>query len=98
MESPGFTPGEDVKEQIGHTWPANFSSNGLGLDVDNSINLKSRSVGVNSWFARQLDDQKPKSAIASLDGVRGIAFLIVLLLHVSTMANRLGLWRKSNNP
>ncbi|MGH2506871.1 MAG: acyltransferase family protein, partial [Ktedonobacteraceae bacterium] len=52
---------------------------------------------VSSWFAQQLDDRKPKGTIASLDGVRAIAFLIVLLLHVSTMALDLGLWRQSDN-
>jgi peptidoglycan/LPS O-acetylase OafA/YrhL len=52
---------------------------------------------LHSWFARQLDDRKPRGTIASLDGVRAIAFLTVLLLHVTTMALRLGLWKQSDN-
>lgn len=50
-----------------------------------------------SWFTRQFDDRKPKGAIASLDGVRAMAFLLVLLLHVSLMTLRLGLWQLGTN-
>src|SRR5258708_7006419 len=57
-----------------------------------------RAQGVHSWFARQLDDRKPKGSIASLDGVRAMAFLIVLLLHISLMTLALDLWQRSANP
>ena len=38
---------------------------------------------VHSWFAQQLNDQKPKGTIASLDGVRALAFLLVFDLHIN---------------
>lgn len=51
-----------------------------------------------SWFARQLDDRKTKGAIASLDGVRATAFLLVLLVHVSLMTLSLDLWGRDAQP
>ena len=53
---------------------------------------------VHDWFARQLGDLKPKGATASLDGVRGLAFLIVLCQHVSSMTANLGFWQPGANP
>ncbi len=49
---------------------------------------------VHSWFAQQLNDQKPMGTIASLDGVRAVAFLLVLEIHI----NHAGVWSDGNNP
>lgn len=35
-----------------------------------------------SWFAQQLNDTKPGGTIASLDGVRALAFLLVFNFHL----------------
>jgi peptidoglycan/LPS O-acetylase OafA/YrhL len=43
---------------------------------------------VHSWFAQQLEDQKPQGTIASLDGVRALAFLLVFSIHI----NHVGVW------
>lgn len=51
-----------------------------------------------SWLSRQFEDQKPKGAIAALDGVRALAFLIVLTLHMSIMTGQLGLWNQDKRP
>lgn len=50
------------------------------------------------WFAQRFDDQQPRGAIASLDGVRAMAFLIVLVLHMSIMTKQLGLWNEVKRP
>ncbi len=47
-----------------------------------------------SWFTRQLNDQKSKGTIASLDGVRGLAFLLIFAFHV----NHAGIGGDPNNP
>jgi peptidoglycan/LPS O-acetylase OafA/YrhL len=60
--------------------------------------IYSTQQSVHAWFARQLGDLKPKGATASLDGVRGLAFLIVLCQHVSSMAAILGFWSPGANP
>ncbi len=49
---------------------------------------------VHSWFAQQLNDQKSMGTIASLDGVRALAFLLVFYLHI----NHAGVWGDGNNP
>src|SRR6266566_4567794 len=49
---------------------------------------------VHSWFAQQLNDQKPMGTIASLDGVRAVAFLLVFEIHI----NHAGVWSDGNNP
>src|SRR5947207_15354291 len=49
---------------------------------------------VHSWFAQQLNDQKPMGTIASLDGVRAVAFLLVFEIHI----NHAGVWGGGNNP
>src|SRR6266700_7911699 len=49
---------------------------------------------VHSWFAQQLNDQKPMGTIAALDGVRALAFLLVFELHI----NHAGVWGDGNNP
>ncbi len=49
---------------------------------------------VHTWFAQQLNDQKPGGTIASLDGVRALAFLLVFELHI----NHAGVWGDGNNP
>ncbi len=51
-----------------------------------------------AWFAQRFDDQQPRGAIASLDGVRAMAFLIVLVLHMSIMTKQLGLWNEAKRP
>lgn len=43
---------------------------------------------IHSWFAQQLDDQRPRGSIASLDGVRALAFLLVFAFHL----NDSGVW------
>ena len=48
---------------------------------------------VHSWFAHQLNDNKPLGTIAALDGVRALAFLLVFELHV----NHSGVWNLGNN-
>lgn len=49
---------------------------------------------VHSWLAQQLNDQKSKGTIASLDGVRALAFLLVFAFHL----NHSGVWSYGNNP
>lgn len=56
--------------------------------------LSSLRQKVSHWISRQLDDRKPKENIASLDGVRALAFLLVLALHI----NHAGIWGDLNNP
>ncbi|MBA2396462.1 MAG: acyltransferase [Ktedonobacteraceae bacterium] len=56
-------------------------------------NASSLWQNVHSWFIQQLNDQKPKGTIASLDGVRALAFLLVFDLHV----NHTGVWSDGNN-
>jgi peptidoglycan/LPS O-acetylase OafA/YrhL len=41
--------------------------------------------GIHNWLAQQIDDQKPKGTIASLDGVRAIACIIVVLYHSTSL-------------
>jgi peptidoglycan/LPS O-acetylase OafA/YrhL len=48
---------------------------------------------VPSFFAQQLNDQKPKGTIASLDGVRAVAFLLVFEAHLT----HAGVWGYSGN-
>lgn len=53
---------------------------------------------VYAWFAHTFEDQKPKGTIAVLDGVRALAFLIVLILHMGNMTSALGLWQQRQMP
>lgn len=53
---------------------------------------------ISTWFAQKFEDQKPKGAIAVLDGVRALAFLIVLVLHMSNMTSTLRLWDERQWP
>ena len=47
------------------------------------------------WLARQLNDQRTKGTITSLDGVRALAFLLVFAFHL----NDAGVWGyNGNNP
>src|SRR5689334_11017308 len=48
---------------------------------------------VQFWFAQQLNDQKSKGTIESLDGVRVLAFLLVFAVHI----NHTGVWGDGNN-
>ncbi len=54
--------------------------------------------GVSRWLACQLEETKPKGAIASLDGVRAIACLTVVAYHISLASRDLHLWSLSDNP
>lgn len=38
---------------------------------------------IHNWFSRQLNDQKPKGSIATLDGVRAIACIVVVIYHTT---------------
>src|ERR1051326_4002318 len=49
---------------------------------------------VHTWFAQQVNDQKPKGTIAALDGVRAVAFLLVFAFHF----NHAGVWSVGDNP
>lgn len=50
---------------------------------------------IHSLLARQLNDQKPGGTIASLDGVRALAFLLVFAFHLS----HAGVWSyRGTNP
>src|SRR5579885_1797110 len=51
-----------------------------------------------SWLAKQLEETRPKGAIASLDGVRAIACLIVIAYHISLMARDTRLWTVNGHP
>lgn len=53
---------------------------------------------ISSWLASKFDDQQPKGAIAALDGVRAMAFLIVLILHMRLMTAQLNLWNPYSKP
>ncbi|HEY7348150.1 MAG TPA: acyltransferase [Ktedonobacterales bacterium] len=53
--------------------------------------------GIGSWLAGQLEENKPKGAIASLDGVRALACLTVIGYHISLMTHDMRLW-STNNP
>ncbi len=57
--------------------------------------ISSLRYNAHSWLARQLDDQRTKGTIASLDGVRALAFLLVFAFHL----NDSGVWGyDGNNP
>jgi peptidoglycan/LPS O-acetylase OafA/YrhL len=70
--------------------------------MDESLSTKQRiSIvlqSIHSWFAHKLDDQKPKGAIASLDGVRALAFLTVFIFHLCIMTSQLHLWHPQRQP
>ncbi len=51
-----------------------------------------------AWLAKQLEETRPKGAIASLDGVRAIACLIVIAYHISLMARDTHLWTVQGHP
>lgn len=53
---------------------------------------------ISAWLAHKFEDQKPRGAIAVLDGVRALAFLIVLVLHMGNMTSALRLWNEHQNP
>lgn len=50
------------------------------------------------WIDRKLTENKAKGAIDSLDGVRALAFLIVLAFHVGIITSQLGLWTAKGMP
>jgi peptidoglycan/LPS O-acetylase OafA/YrhL len=50
------------------------------------------------WLAGQLEETKPKGAIATLDGVRAIACLTVVAYHISLASRDLHLWLIDSNP
>lgn len=54
--------------------------------------------GIYPWFVRQFEDQKSKGSIEVLDGVRALAFLIVLALHLTNMATALHIWNRGTKP
>ncbi|HEU5368716.1 MAG TPA: acyltransferase [Ktedonobacterales bacterium] len=56
----------------------------------------SRQIGF--WLAAQLEENKPKGVIASLDGVRACACLTVMGYHISLMTRDMHLWSVSDNP
>ena len=62
----------------------------MGLKED----VSSFQRNVHSWFAQQLNDHKSKGTIASLDGVRALAFLLVFAFHL----NHSGVLDYGNNP
>ncbi len=63
------------------------------LDLNESAPSLRRNI--HSFFAQQLNDQKSKGTIASLDGVRGLAFLLVFEAHIT----HAGVWGYGgNNP
>jgi peptidoglycan/LPS O-acetylase OafA/YrhL len=51
-----------------------------------------------SWFAAQLEDMKPKGTVASLDGVRAIACLSVVIFHTHIATEHLNLWQRADQP
>ncbi len=54
--------------------------------------------GTGSWLAGQLDENRPKGAIASLDGVRAFAALTVMGYHISLMTRDMRIWSTASNP
>lgn len=50
-----------------------------------------------SWLAAQLENQQPHGTIASLDGVRATACLMVIAFHISLMT-RTTLWQPTGHP
>src|SRR5262249_39718451 len=52
---------------------------------------------LSAWLGGQLEENKPKGAIASLDGVRAIACLIVITYHIGLMT-RNTLWTVNIHP
>ncbi len=51
-----------------------------------------------SWLATQLEENKPKGAIASLDGVRAVACLMVIAFHIDLITYNAHLWTMSGQP
>lgn len=49
--------------------------------VGSNEDVSSLQQKVHTWFAEQLNDKKPGGTIASLDGVRALAFLLVFTFH-----------------
>ncbi len=55
--------------------------------------------GVRSWLVGQLEENKPKDAIAPLDGVRAFACLTVVGYHISLMTRDMHIWsNRTSNP
>ncbi len=51
-----------------------------------------------SWLATQLEENKPKGAIAALDGVRAVACLMVIAFHIDLITHNAHLWTMSGQP
>jgi len=51
-----------------------------------------------SWFAVHLEDAKPKGTVASLDGVRAIACLSVVIFHTHIATEQMNLWQRADQP
>src|SRR5215472_3466627 len=52
---------------------------------------------IRSWVAAQLEERRPRGAIASLDGVRACACLTVIAYHISLMTRDQHLWTDTGN-
>ena len=82
-----------VLEEVRQCERESFSCMSGLMDLKECISSWRRNV--RSWLAQQLDDQRPKGTIASLDGVRALAFLLVFAFHL----NHAGVWGyDGNNP
>lgn len=53
---------------------------------------------LSSWISLQLDDQQQKGTIASLDGVRAIACLIVVGFHIALITHDMHIWTTDGKP
>jgi len=63
-----------------------------------SSSLQSKYALLYSWFALQLEDAKPKGTVASLDGVRAIACLSVVVFHTHIATEKMNLWQGADQP
>src|SRR5579871_5156059 len=52
---------------------------------------------IRSWLAAQLEERRPRGAVASLDGVRACACLTVIAYHISLMTRDQHLWTDTSN-
>jgi len=63
-----------------------------------SSSLQSQYSLIYSWFAAQFEEAKPKTTVASLDGVRAIDCLTIVMFHINIATEDMNIWHKTGYP